>query len=173
MTADATHPPVPSPDPIDSVRNTLSQPDSQTQSDRLAQTRLPGVFLILSGGINILAGLVFVAMGIHGHLVSIHEFRQRLEIEFPDQHKEIAASGWPLEYWIWNTSTGILVLGLGGILTGGLVLWGIWRLWRGGSSRLAFIGAILISLPGISPTGCLAIGTLAGLWMILVLFDPE
>jgi len=153
--------PTQSPAPFDSNKN------------QLAHTRLPGIFLILSAGINILAGLVFVVMGIHGLLVSIQEFRHRLEVEFPNQHKEIEASQWPLEYWIWNTSTGMLVLGLGGILTGVLVLLGVWRLWRGGSSRLVFIGSILISLPGISPTGCLAVGTLAGLWMILVLFDPE
>ena len=161
MTADAPETFVPSTTSVDSsVKNQ-------------AHTRLPGIFLILSAVINILAGLIFVIMGIHGHLVSIHEFRHRLEVEYPNQHKEIQASEWPLEYWIWNTSTGMLVLGLGGIVTGGLVVIGVWRLWRGGSSRLAFIGAILISMPGISPTGCLAIGTLAGLWMILVLFDPD
>ncbi len=158
----------------------MTQPDpdpspgiDHSPKGRLAQTRLPGIFLILSAVINILAGLFLVAMGINGLLVSIQEFRHRLEVEFPSQHKELQASEWPLEYWIWNTSTGMLVLGLGGFVTGCMVLWGVWRLWNGGSSRLAFIGSILISLPGISPTGCMAIGTLAGLWMILILFDPE
>ncbi len=137
------------------------------------RTKLPGIFLLLSAGINLVAGFVFVGMGAHGHTVAIAEFRHRLQTDFPGQHREIAQSGWPLDRWIWNTSTGLLVLGLGGVVTGCLAIAGVRRMWRGGSTRMTMVASLLIAVPGISPSGCLAIGSLAGLWMVLILCDPE
>ncbi len=136
-------------------------------------TRLPGIFLLVSAGINLVSGFIFVGMGVHGHSVALSEFRHRLETEYPKQNEEIVQSKWPLERWIWNTSTGLLVLGLGGVVTGCLAIAGVRSLWRSGSTRLTMVASLLIAVPGISPSGCLAIGSLAGLWMVLILSDPE
>lgn len=146
-----------------------SPPDPVSQG----RTKLPGIFLLVSAGINLVAGLIFVGIGVHGHTVAIAEFRHRLETEYPAQHQEISRSGWPVDRWIWNTSTGLLVLGLGGVVTGSLAIAGVRKLWRTGSTRLTMVASLLIAVPGISPSGCLAIGSLAGLWMVLILSDPE
>jgi len=134
---------------------------------------LPALFLGLAALLNLVTGTALVAIGVQGLVADLREIDSGLQREFPGQHEEMVRSGWSLERWIWNTSTGCLAMGVGGWVTGVLALVGLYRRHRGKGDKLVLAGAILLSVPGLSPTVCVAIGPLAGLWMVLTLLDES
>jgi hypothetical protein len=133
--------------------------------------RLPGTFFLLAALLNLIAGTVLIGVGVQGHLADYRRIEADLMRDFPGQHREMEASGWSLGRWVWSTSTACIAMGLGGLVSGGTAATGVWKISRGESRRTAIVGAILMSVPLLSPSACVAIGPLAALWMILTILD--
>lgn len=136
------------------------------------RTRLPGLFLLIAAVLNILSGFVLIGVGVQGHLTDIRHVDESLKRDFPGQHDEMTRSGWSLGRWLWNTSTGCIAMGVGGLISGGLAIAGVIQLAKG-KTRLALIGAILMAIPGFSPSVCIAVGPVASLWMVLSILDES
>lgn len=139
----------------------------------LAGYRLPGTFFLLAALLNIVTGFVLIGTGVQGHLADYRRVEEELKRDFPGQHREMEASGWSLRRWVWSTSTACIVVGLGGLVTGGTAIYGLWKIRQGASRRAAVVGAILMSVPLLSPSVCVAIGPLASLWMVLTILDES
>jgi len=154
-----------------------SQPASiQAMRDKAS---LPGIFLIVVGVLNLLVAAAEVGLGVFVQGLSedkIEQFIADAEKNSPDAAKQLRESIRKLgsieeakrqvvrEGFVYAAGHGILAF-----LTifGGLSMMQLRRY------GLAMAGALLASIPCVSPMGCCLIGEVVGIWALLVLFNSD
>jgi hypothetical protein len=147
------------------------QPMSAVPNER---TTLPGIFLIIVGVVNILAGGLggFVGYGISQ--IPEEDFRKQLERDQPDNLKKIQGAGISVKelqnYYLYGFGIG----GCVNCVVGFIVILGGIMLWTRRGYTLAVIGAILAAIPIVSVSACPCIfGMGIGIWALIVLFNAD
>jgi hypothetical protein len=138
---------------------------------------LPGIFLAVVGGINVLAAGLLLMTGNQASQISPDDFEKQLQSQFsPEQRQQwedLKRQGWTAEKLLEVLKKGAFAWG--GVALGcGLVtvLGGI-RMAQTRSYGLAMTGAILAAIPFLSPLGCCLIGEAVGIWALVVLFNSD
>jgi hypothetical protein len=138
---------------------------------------LPGLFLLIVGIINLLAGGYFL---LSTAIVSRAEFHAQMVAEWekqpPEQKERLKRAGYDKERFI-NLMDSILPIFMGGSAVATLFALvtlfgaiGMLRMrWRG----LAITGSALAAIPCLSPLGCCLVGEGIGIWCMVVLFNSD
>ena len=138
------------------------------------RTTLPGIFLIVVGSLNLLAGGILSLVGYGASQMPTEQLRAELERQQPANLKAMEEAGWSVK----NIQNLYLYGGLGGgcvncAVGPFIILGGILMCTRRGYS-LAVLAAILASLPVVSLSSCPCIfGLGIGIWALVVLFSAQ
>jgi hypothetical protein len=149
---------------------------------QLARERasLPGIFLAVVGGLNLVIGGILLISGVQIQKLPPDEFRRAFEKAQEDwsetqkeQWKELERQGWTIDKLRDVSIKGCIGWGVVGLVTGLIGLLGGIRMAGLRSYGLAVFGAILSAIPVISPLGCCLIGEVVGIWALVVLFSSD
>jgi hypothetical protein len=150
------------------------------------RVNLPGIFLLVVGILNALAGLWAVGTGVRGMLFADkarEEFRKGFEKgleqgqgkkQLTQQEKEqVEAIGKFMEMAIGAGGPTNLIVGLINLVAAAVTILGAVKMRTLRSRGLAMTGAVLAMLPCISPLGCCLVGEAVGIWALIVLCNAE
>jgi hypothetical protein len=130
----------------------------------------PAIFLIIIGALNLLSGLGGISMGLICYVLPPDMIEAQMKQQNPQQAAQIKAQGMDMKQLVTIEGHFWMAGGVGGFILGiPILLGGIGMLrlrWYG----LAALGSVLAM---ISPGGCCALGMAAGIWGLVVLFNPE
>lgn len=140
----------------------------------------PGIFLVVVGFLNVLAGLVLLGIGVMAMALpgladkataqmSPAE-RQKFEA---DMAKLKAQSGQSFEQQMRTGGVFYLIWGVLSLLGSIVTILGGFKMMSLSSYGLAMAGAISALLPCVSPCSCGIIGLAAGIWSIIVLMNAD
>jgi hypothetical protein len=145
-------------------------PSDRTRGERAT---LPGVFLIVVGVVNLLAGGGMSGFGFMMGNLPTEQLREQMEKQNPNQMRDLEKSGYTIKdvqnWYLYGGGVGGAVAVLVSLI---IMLGGIFMCVRRGYG-LAILSAILTALPCISPSACPCLfGMGIGIWALVVLFDP-
>jgi hypothetical protein len=140
------------------------------------QTIVPGVLLLVCGCLNALLSLYLIYSGIQVMTLSEEEFDELVIAPNIARNPKLAevlsnrSTVAMVRFWSGPGSLGIGVVSLLAAVPICLAGIGMIRLrWFG----LSVAGSILAVIPCLSCTSCCGFGELAGIWALVVLFNPE
>ncbi|HKB41956.1 MAG TPA: hypothetical protein VKD72_36350, partial [Gemmataceae bacterium] len=138
---------------------------------------LPGIFLAVVGGINVLAAGLLLMMGNQASRISPDDFEKefvsRMSPQQRRQWEDLKQEGWTAEKLLEVTKNGAFAWGGVALVCGLVTLLGGIRMAQTRSYGLAMTGAILAAIPFLSPLGCCLIGVAVGIWALVVLFNSD
>jgi hypothetical protein len=134
---------------------------------------MPALFLMIVGGLNMLAPLYFVVNGVatavapperlaesQAAVARIFGVKEELDKKTPD---EIKSQG-----ILWSVAGAVLTF-----LCSLLSILGGWRMYTLRSYGLSVVGAVAAAIPCLSISACCGLGEIVGLWAVIVLANPE
>jgi hypothetical protein len=137
------------------------------------RTTLPGIFLVIVGILNIIAGAIVGLLGVAAANVPTEELRKQMELQNPGQVKQMEQQGITVEQiQHWYELGGYA--GLANVIAGLFIILGGIMLWTRKAYALAVIGALLAPIPVLSLSACPCIfGMGIGIWALAVLFSAD
>jgi hypothetical protein len=151
---------------------------SPSPYDRTAQYAkerlfLPGLFLLIVGVLNLLAGGYFL---LSASVVARADMEQVWENYSPEQKDRLKKAGYDKERFLDLMERimpffqgGSALASLFGIVT---ILGGVSMI-RMRARGLAITGSVLAAIPCLSPLGCCLLGEGIGIWCLVVLFNSD
>jgi hypothetical protein len=141
--------------------------DVRRQDEVPAKLKIPAIFLIIVGVLNVLGALYFIVDGVF--VISNPQFAMQSMNQFkfaqqqpPPTQQQLTAYGF-----------GYLICGILGLVASALTIVGGARMVVAKSYALAMIGSVLAIIPCISCTGCCGLGEGIGIWALIVLVMPD
>ena len=149
------------------------EPYDTEPSAAAAKANLPGILLIVTAILNVVAALLCLLGAVGVMNLPDQTFEQAIEQQPAENRKNLEDLGWGPEELrhIYVACCGIP--GVLGLLTAPLILFGGIQMCRLRGYGLAIFGSILALLPCISPVGCCLVGQVAGVWALIVLASPD
>jgi hypothetical protein len=137
------------------------------------KVKLPAIFLIVAGTLNLLAGLGIAGFGASAASVPVDQFEQAVAQQQPATWSDLQKRGWTaqdlLNIYIYGGCGG----GLVALVVSAITIVGGARMVVMKSWGLALTAAILASIPCLSPLGCCLVGEGVGIWAIVVLLNDQ
>lgn len=153
--------------------------ENSPKSDPEAAVRLaiPGAFLIFSGILNLLIGVLFLFIGITLINEDPAELLARIRQENPKQAEileaQLAQGNMTWERAVSLYQTGFLVAGGLGFIAGILGIIGGRAMTTRVGHGAALAGALATAIPCVTPMGCLLLGPIFGFWALIVLMRED
>jgi hypothetical protein len=172
-------------EPMDPESDGGIDPAQARAADRV---KLPAIFLIVVGVLNVLGALYFVGDGARTVLLKDQMTKeiqkgfeeQRLKStqgtkQQQQQQEEILnkIQGWFGGDSIVGLGITYIVVGLLALLAAALTIFGAVRMLSLRSRGLAICGALVACIPCLSVTGCCGLGEGIGIWALIVLMAPD
>jgi hypothetical protein len=145
-------------------------PYTEHEQRALTRTNVPGLFLIVTGILNMVAALMLLLTGVQHSRMAPDEFERAMPA---DQLKELQKQGWTVEQLKRLVSTIVLVWGSITLASAFVICYGGANMRSLNSYTVAVLGAVLAAVPFISPLGCCGIGEVVGIWCLAILLNPE
>ncbi len=141
------------------------------------RTKLPGIFLIVIGVLNILAACYFLLLpGFQIRNIPPAEF-ERAKEQMTDVQKrqleELQKQGWTLEELMSLMSRLFLGWGAVVVVAGLVTIFGGFQMMQHRAYGLAVAAAVLAAIPFLSLAGCCLLGIGIGIWALVVLFNSD
>jgi hypothetical protein len=153
------------------------------ESRAAERVKLPAIFLIVVGALNVLGALFCIFQGVKGmgQQEEIHKgFEQGIQQELgkktelskqdKEQAEQMAKS---MEKFVTGTPVAMLIAGIIGLLAAGVTIFAGVRMMSLRSRGLAMLGSVLAALPCISIMGCCGVGEGIGIWSLIVLMSQD
>jgi hypothetical protein len=137
--------------------------DIRKQDEVPAKLRIPAIFLIIVGVLNVLGAFYFIVDGtilIASPQMSMQGYKT-LNMPQPTQQQLVV-------YGIFYILLGIL-----GVIASALTIIGGARMVVAKNYGLAMVASVIAIIPGISCLGCCGIGEGIGIWALIVLVMPD
>jgi len=135
---------------------------------------LPATFLLVVGIINLLAGGLFLYSSFDFRNVSPDELDRHMEREHKETWDDFKRrTGLTTAEFLEMVSRGATVWGAVALGCGLVTVAGGVSFLRLGSLPLAVAGAVVASIPILSPLGCCLIGEAVGVWSLVVMLSPD
>lgn len=153
--------------------------DDSPKSDPEAAVRLaiPGAFLVFSGILNLLIGVLFLFLGLTLLNEDPAELLTRLRQDNPKQAEmleaQLAQGNMTWERAMNLYRTGFLVAGSLGFTAGILGIIGGRAMTTRVGHGAALAGALATAIPCVTPMGCLLLGPIFGFWALIVLMRED
>jgi hypothetical protein len=146
------------------------EPDSYgpEPSGAAARANAPGIFLIVTGILNLLAALSCGGFALMFAVIPDQMFEQAMQQQSPEQRRELEEQGIGIQQLRTIYVTGGGIPGVLGLLTAPITLFGGIQMCRLRGYGLAVFGAVLALF-----SGCCIVGQAAGIWALIVLMDPD
>jgi hypothetical protein len=146
----------------------------QPPSPALERLRLPAIFLIIVGCLNVLlsAYVAFNALAVSFDTERfMAEFEDKWKEQHPDQPLPITLTSGSVKSWSMTFLVGMGV----GVLCAVVTIIAATRMLAGRHYGFALFGAVLAALPipCVSCTGCCGLGEAIGIWAIVVLLNEQ
>jgi hypothetical protein len=133
-----------------------------------ARTNAPGIFLIVTGILNLLAALGCGGFAVMFAVVPNEMLEQAIQQQSPEQRRAMEDQGIGPEQLRKIYVYGGGIPGVLGLLTAPITLFGGIQMCRVRGYGLAVFGAVLALF-----SGCCVVGQAAGIWALVVLMDPD
>jgi hypothetical protein len=143
---------------------------TELEQRALTRTNVPGLFLIVTGILNMVAALMLLMTGVQQSRMTPDEFERAVST---DQLKELQKQGWTVEQVKRLASTIFLFLGSITLASAFVMCYGGANMRSLNSYTVAVLGAVLAAVPFISPLGCCGLGEVVGIWCLVILLNPE
>jgi hypothetical protein len=158
-----------------------------TRSRVAEKVKLPAIFLIIVGVLNVLGALYGIEEGARALLMK-EKIAKEMDKAFEDQklkstqlskqqqqeQEEILNA---IQGWLGKSVAGLavtqLISGLLGLLAAAITIFGGVRMISLRSRGLAILGSVLAMIPCLSATGCCGLGEGIGIWSLIVLMSAE
>lgn len=136
----------------------------------------PAIFLLVSAALNIAVAVLLAVLGVAYGAVppdQVQKLEQMMSQQNPQQWEELQRRGYTMNN-VLELATRMFFTG-GGVtgFAGLLILLGGIRMIQLRSYGLAVFASLLSAIPCISPSGCLMLGVMAGVWSLVVLLDVD
>ena len=141
-----------------------------------AKVRIPAIFLIVVGVLNILGAGYWAFNGsiMLANPAQANEQANQLSKAFnPNQEKDMKAAGIDPIQFTKSMGMGYVGLGIVGVLAALLTILAGVRMLSMKSRGLAIFGSVLALIPCISFMGCCGIGEGVGIWSLVVLMSAD
>lgn len=145
-------------------------PYTEHEQRALTRTNVPGLFLIVTGILNMMAALMLLMTGVQQSRMAPDDFERAISSE---QLKELQKQGWNVEQIKRLASTIFLVWGSITLASAFVICYGGANMRSLNSYTVAVLGAVLAAVPIISPLGCCGIGEVVGIWCLAILLNTE
>ena len=145
-------------------------PYTEQEQRALTRTNVPGLFLIVTGILNMVAAVMILMAGVQQSRMTPDEFERAVST---DQLKELQKQGWTVEQVKRLASTIFLVLGSITLASAFVMCYGGANMRSLNSYTVAVLGAVLAAVPLISPLGCCGLSEVVGIWCLVILLNPE
>ena len=137
----------------------------------LTRTNIPGLFLIGTGVLNMVASLMLLISGVQQSRMPADDFAaQALPA---DKLKDLQRQGWTVEQMQRFASSIVLTWGSISLAGAFVVCYGGANMRSLNSYTVAVLGAVIACVPVISPLGCCGFGQVVGIWSLVILLNPE
>jgi len=161
------------------MSNDLTSPGPDRSAVR-ERVQLPAVFLMIGGGLNLLAALLVLVSSVQTLKTPEDELLRELRAYFaqmPQERRQALPPELATPEGFWNFFKPILQASVPGGAVAALlavlsVLAGV-RMQQLRSRGLAIAGAVAISIPCLSPLGCCLMGEAIGVWCLVVLLSRD
>lgn len=161
----------------------MADPEIPSRESLAARVRLPAVFLLVAGGLNLLAALLFLTSFLHLYAMDDEELRDTVKEQVetirsvaPDLKQKLDQQQITEQDLVEQMRLAIpLSIGSSAamVLVAAVSIFGGWKMLRFRSRGWAIAGAILVSMPCLSPLGCCLMGEAVGLWCLVVLVNED
>jgi hypothetical protein len=158
------------------------------ERSRIAEkVKLPAIFLIIVGVLNVLGALYATEEGVRALLMK-EKIEKEMDKAFEDQklkstqlskqqqqqQEELLNT---FQGWFGKSVVGLavtqLISGLLGLFAAAITIFGGVRMLSLRSRGLAILGAIVACIPCLSATGCCGLGEGIGIWSLIVLMSAD
>lgn len=146
--------------------------DVATQA-AMQRTSVPGILLIIVGVLNLLGGGYFLVNGIVVLTAGKEMVKQQVEMQNPEQKKELEKAGIDMDKFIGGAGIGYAIVGGLGIVVAILTIAAGAMMRNLKGYALAVISSILVCIPAISFFGCCLVGQVVGIWSLVVLLSAD
>ncbi len=143
---------------------------TEQEQRALTRTNVPGLFLIATGVLNMVASLMLLMTGVQQSRMPADDFAQTLPA---DKLKDLQRQGWTVEQLQRVASSIVLAWGSISLAGAFIVCYGGANMRSLNSYTVAVLGAVIACVPVISPLGCCGIGEVIGIWALVILLNPE
>jgi hypothetical protein len=127
-----------------------------------AKLRIPAIFLIIVGVLNVFGGIYLVIDGVFVMM------NPQINIQLPAN-----LGPQPTPQQMATYGMGYLILGILGIIAAAVTIFGGARMVVAKSYGLAVTASVLAAIPGLSCMGCCGIGEGIGIWSLIILVSPD
>jgi hypothetical protein len=150
----------------------LPAPGLSTEAAR-ERVRLPAIFLIVLGALNLLAALGCFGFGAFFKSMPADKFEKMMEAQNPGQLADLKKQGWTVQdvlniYIRGGFGEGVVAL-VASLVT---ILGGV-RMLSLKNYGFAVLASVVTAVPCISPSACCIVGIVIGIWSVVVLMNPD
>lgn len=149
------------------------EPAVRRRSAAADSAKLPAIFLIIVGCLNILGSLYWAFSGFQARTAGVQAVQEQAQRD-PMQQKnfqELEKQGFSIEKIVSGTATVFILWGLAGLLCSAVMILAGIKMMTLGSYGLCMTGSITAMLPCVIP--CCILGLPVGIWSIVVLNRPD
>jgi hypothetical protein len=145
-------------------------PSTEAARDRV---RLPAIFLIVVGALNLLAALCGFGLGAMFKSMPADQFDKMMQQQNPGQYADMKKQGWTvqdiLNIYIYGGFGGGGIALIASLVT---ILGGVCMLSLKGYG-FAVLASIVTAVPCVSPSACCVLGIVIGIWSVVVLMNAD